>query len=125
VGADEFITALPDGYDTDVGKRGARLSAGQRQLVSFARALPADPAVLVLNEATSSLDIPAEQAALATVLTGRTALFIAHRLATVLVADRILVLSDGTVIEDSPPTHPLRPLHQSPAPSPRSGCRLR
>jgi ATP-binding cassette, subfamily B, bacterial len=101
-GADEFITALPDGYDTDVRKRGARLSAGQRQLVSFARALLADPAVLVLNEATSSLDIPAEQAALATVLTGRTALFIAHRLSTVLVADRILVLSDGAVIEDSP-----------------------
>ena len=107
VGADEFITALPDGYDTDVRKRGGRLSAGQRQLVSFARALLADPAVLVLDEATSSLDIPSEravQAALATVLAGRTALIIAHRLSTVLVADRVLVLSEGEVIEDGPPS---------------------
>ena len=106
VGADEFITALPDGYDTDVRKRGTRLSAGQRQLVSFARALLADPAVLVLDEATSSLDIPSEQAvqaALMTVLDGRTALIIAHRLSTVLVADRVLVLADGTVIEDGTP----------------------
>jgi ATP-binding cassette subfamily B protein len=107
VGADEFITALPDGYDTDVRKRGARLSAGQRQLVSFVRALLADPAVLVLDEATSSLDIPSEQAvqaALATVLAGRTALIIAHRLSTVLIADRVLVLAGGAVIEDGPPT---------------------
>jgi ATP-binding cassette subfamily B protein len=106
VGADEFITALPDGYDTDVRKRGTRLSAGQRQLVSFARALLADPAVLVLDEATSLLDIPSEQAvqaALMTVLDGRTALIIAHRLSTVLVADRVLVLADGAVIEDGPP----------------------
>lgn len=107
VGAHEFITALPEGYDTDVRKRGARLSAGQRQLVSFARALLADPAVLVLDEATSSLDIPSEQAvqaALATVLAGRTALIIAHRLSTVMIADRVLVLADGKVIEDGPPT---------------------
>ncbi|MGH3825258.1 MAG: ABC transporter ATP-binding protein [Pseudonocardiaceae bacterium] len=107
VGADEFITALPDGYDTDVRKRGARLSAGQRQLVSFARALLADPAVLVLDEATSSLDIPSEQAVqagLATVLAGRTAVIIAHRLSTVLIADRVLVLSNGQIIEDGPPT---------------------
>jgi ATP-binding cassette, subfamily B, bacterial len=106
VGADEFITALPEGYDTDVRKRGARLSAGQRQLVSFARALLADPAVLVLDEATSSLDIPSEQAvqvALRTVLAGRTALIIAHRLSTVLVADRVLVLANGAVIEDGAP----------------------
>ena len=106
VGADEFITALPDGYDTDVRKRGTRLSAGQRQLVSFARALLADPAVLVLDEATSLLDIPSEQAvqaALMTVLDGRTALIIAHRLSTVLVADRVLVLADGAVIEDGTP----------------------
>ena len=107
VGADEFITALPEGYDTDVRRRGARLSAGQRQLVSFARALLADPAVLVLDEATSSLDMPSEQAvqvALRTVLAGRTALIIAHRLSTVLVADRVLVLANGTVIEDGAPT---------------------
>jgi ATP-binding cassette, subfamily B, bacterial len=93
-------------YDTDVRKRGARLSAGQRQLVSFARALLADPAVLVLDEATSSLDIPSEQAvqvALRTVLAGRTALIIAHRLSTVLVADRVVVLAGGAVIEDGAP----------------------
>jgi ATP-binding cassette subfamily B protein len=75
--------------------------------VSFARALLADPAVLILDEATSSLDIPSEQAvqaALATVLHGRTALIIAHRLSTVLIADRVLILADGKVIEDGPPT---------------------
>ncbi|MGI8667694.1 MAG: ABC transporter ATP-binding protein, partial [Jatrophihabitans sp.] len=82
VGADKFIRALPSGYDTDVRKRGGRLSAGQRQLVAFARAFLADPAVLILDEATSSLDIPTERAvqrALRTVLRGRTALIIAHR----------------------------------------------
>ena len=86
VGADRFIDALPDGYDTDVAKRGGRLSAGQRQLVAFARAFLADPAVLILDEATSSLDIPSErmvQRALETVLADRTALVIAHRLSTV------------------------------------------
>lgn len=106
VGAHDFITALPDGYDTDVRKRGGRLSAGQRQLVSFARALLADPAVLILDEATSLLDLPSEravQAALRTILAGRTALIIAHRLSTVLIADRVLVLADGTIIEDGPP----------------------
>ncbi|MBA3575019.1 MAG: ABC transporter ATP-binding protein [Pseudonocardiales bacterium] len=106
VGGDEFVTALPEGYDTDVRKRGARLSAGQRQLVAFARALLADPAVLVLDEATSSLDIPSEravQAALETVLADRTALIIAHRLSTVLIADRVLVLADGMVVEDGTP----------------------
>ena len=106
VGADEFITALPDGYDTDVAKRGGRLSAGQRQLVAFARAFLADPAVLILDEATSSLDIPSErlvQRALRTVLAGRTALIIAHRLSTVEIADRVIVLEHGRIIEDGPP----------------------
>ena len=106
VGADEFITALPDGYDTDVAKRGGRLSAGQRQLVAFARAFLADPAVLILDEATSSLDIPSErlvQRALRTVLASRTALIIAHRLSTVAIADRVLVLEHGRIIEDGAP----------------------
>lgn len=106
VGADEFIQALPEGYDTDVRKRGGRLSAGQRQLVAFARAFLADPAVLVLDEATSSMDIPSEravQAALRTVLAERTALIIAHRLSTVLIADRVLVVDGGRIVEDGPP----------------------
>jgi ATP-binding cassette subfamily B protein len=106
VGAHEFISALPDGYDTDVRKRGGRLSAGQRQLVAFARAFLADPAVLILDEATSSLDVPTERAvqhALRTVLASRTALIIAHRLSTVEIADRVLVLSDGRVVEDGTP----------------------
>ncbi|HEY0805696.1 MAG TPA: ABC transporter ATP-binding protein [Pseudonocardiaceae bacterium] len=106
VGADEFINALPEGYDTDVRKRGGRLSAGQRQMVAFARALLADPAVLVLDEATSSLDVPTERAvqeALETVLTDRTALIIAHRLSTVLIADRVLVIDNGQVVEDGTP----------------------
>ncbi len=106
VGAREFIEALPDGFDTDVRKRGGRLSAGQRQLVSLARVVLADPAVVLLDEATSSLDIPAEravQAALETVLAGRTALIIAHRLSTVLIADRVLVMADGRVVQDGGP----------------------
>ncbi|MEZ0052216.1 ATP-binding cassette subfamily B protein [Mycobacterium sp. MAA66] len=106
VGADRFIAALPDGYDTDVAARGGRLSAGQRQLVAFARAFLADPAVLILDEATSSLDIPTErlvQRALATVLAGRTALVIAHRLSTVQSADRVLVLDGGRIVEDGAP----------------------
>lgn len=106
VGADEFITALPQGYDTDVAKRGGRLSAGQRQLVAFARAFLADPAVLILDEATSSLDIPSErlvQRALRTVLADRTAVIIAHRLSTVAIADRVLVLEHGRVVEDGAP----------------------
>ena len=100
-------TALPDGYDTDVAKRGGRLSAGQRQLVAFARAFLADPAVLILDEATSSLDIPSErmvQRALETVLADRTALVIAHRLSTVEIADRVLVLEHGRIVEDGPPS---------------------
>ncbi|WP_199441171.1 ABC transporter ATP-binding protein [Umezawaea beigongshangensis] len=106
VGAHEFVTALPEGYDTDVRKRGGRLSAGQRQMVAFARAFLADPAVLVLDEATSSLDVPTErdvQAALKTVLADRTALIIAHRLSTVLIADRVLVVDGGRVVEDGTP----------------------
>jgi ATP-binding cassette subfamily B protein len=106
IGADGFISALPAGYDERVGKRGGRLSAGQRQLISFARAFLAAPAVLILDEATSLLDIPSErlvQNALHTVLTGRTAVIIAHRLSTVAIADRVLVLADGQVIEDGSP----------------------
>ncbi|SDI97302.1 ABC-type multidrug transport system, ATPase and permease component [Frankineae bacterium MT45] len=106
VGAHDFIRRLPDGYDTDVRKRGGRLSAGQRQLIAFSRAFLADPAVLILDEATSSLDVPTERAvqrALRTVLHSRTALIIAHRLSTVEIADRVVVLSDGRVIEDGPP----------------------
>ncbi|MEU6381543.1 ABC transporter ATP-binding protein [Streptomyces sp. NPDC046909] len=106
IGAHEFISALPDGYDTDVRKRGGRISAGQRQLVAFARALLADPAVLILDEATSSLDIPGERAvqrAMSTVLHGRTAVVIAHRLSTVEIADRVLVMEHGRIVEDGPP----------------------
>jgi ATP-binding cassette, subfamily B, bacterial len=107
IGADSFISELPRGYDEQVGKSGGRLSAGQRQLVSFARAFLAAPAVLVLDEATSLLDIPSErlvQSALQTILAGRTALIIAHRLSTVAIADRVLVLEHGRIIEDGPPS---------------------
>ncbi|MBX9395461.1 ABC transporter ATP-binding protein/permease [Streptomyces sp. TRM72054] len=106
IGAHDFIAALPEGYDTDVRKRGGRISAGQRQLVAFARALLADPAVLILDEATSSLDIPGERAvqrAMATVLKGRTAVVIAHRLSTVEIADRVLVMEHGRIVEDGSP----------------------
>ncbi|WP_313357969.1 ABC transporter ATP-binding protein [Microbacterium sp.] len=107
VGADGFISSLPDGYDTDVNKRGGRVSAGQRQLISFARAFLADPAVLILDEATASLDIPSErliQEALQTLLADRTAIIIAHRLSTVAIADRVLVMEHGRIIEDDTPT---------------------
>ncbi|MEU9397123.1 ABC transporter ATP-binding protein [Streptomyces sp. NPDC048324] len=106
IGAHDFIEALPDGYDTDVRKRGGRISAGQRQLVAFARALLADPAVLILDEATSSLDVPGERAvqrAMSTVLRGRTAVVIAHRLSTVEIADRVLVMEHGRIVEDGAP----------------------
>ncbi|MGF2948767.1 ABC transporter ATP-binding protein [Microbacterium alcoholitolerans] len=106
VGADEFISALPDGYNSDVNKRGGRVSAGQRQLISFARAFLADPAVLILDEATASLDIPSErliQDALQTLLADRTAIIIAHRLSTVAIADRVLVMEHGRIIEDDTP----------------------
>lgn len=112
VGAHDFITELPEGYDTDVNKRGGRVSSGQRQLISFARAYLARPAVLILDEATSSLDIPSErlvQTGLTRLLegagggAGRTALIIAHRLSTVETADRVLVVHDGRIVEDGTP----------------------
>ena len=106
LGAHDFIRELPDGYDTEVANRGGVLSAGQRQLVAFARAFLADPAVLILDEATSSLDIPSErlvQQALRTVLAGRTAVIIAHRLSTVEIADRVLVMEHGRIVEDGAP----------------------
>jgi len=106
VGADAFIEALPDGYGTDVNKRGGRVSAGQRQLISFARAFLANPAVLILDEATASLDMPSErqiQDALQTLLADRTAIIIAHRLSTVAIADRVLVMEHGEIIEDDTP----------------------
>jgi len=106
VGAHEFIQSLPNGYDTDVNKRGGRVSAGQRQLISFARAFLADPVVLILDEATASLDIPSErlvQEGLQTLLADRTAIIIAHRLSTVAIADRVLVMEHGIIVEDGSP----------------------
>lgn len=106
VAADAFIERLRDGYESRLGRGGITLSAGQRQLVSFARVFLANPRVLILDEATASLDIPSEravQAALHTVLAGRTALVIAHRLSTVLGADRVLVIHEGSVVEDGSP----------------------
>ncbi len=106
VGVHDFIESLPEGYETDVSKRGGRLSAGQRQLVSFARSFLADPTVLILDEATASLDLPSEQLVqqgLERLLGSRTALIIAHRLSTVAIADRVLVIDEGTVIEDGTP----------------------
>ncbi|MFI2752796.1 ABC transporter ATP-binding protein [Cellulomonas sp. P22] len=106
VGVHDLVSALPDGYDTEVDKRGVRLSAGQRQLVSFARAFLADPALLVLDEATSSLDVPGEQLVqrgLGTLLAGRTSVVIAHRLSTVMGVDRVLVVDGGRIVEDGSP----------------------
>jgi len=102
VGAHDFIEQLPDGYDTELEQRGGNLSLGQRQLISFARALVADAKVLVLDEATSSIDSYTEmliQKALLTLLEGRTGLVIAHRLATIRGADRIIVLQNGEIVE--------------------------
>jgi ABC-type multidrug transport system fused ATPase/permease subunit len=103
VGIDEFVSALPDGLDTQIGERGVQLSAGQRQLVAFARALVADPRILVLDEATSNVDIHSEsliEEGLERLLAGRTAIVIAHRLSTIRRADRIVVLEHGAVVEE-------------------------
>ena len=102
VNAEEFILALENGYDTDVGEGGNRLSTGQKQLISFARAMIANPAIFILDEATSSVDTETEQkiqAAIQTALSGRTSFIIAHRLSTIRSADRILVLQDGKIIQ--------------------------
>jgi ABC-type multidrug transport system fused ATPase/permease subunit len=102
VGAHEFIVALEDGYDTEVAERGGRLSLGQRQLVAFARALLADPRILILDEATSSVDIGTErgiEVGLRRLLADRTAFIIAHRLSTIRNADLIVVLEQGRVVE--------------------------
>jgi ABC-type multidrug transport system fused ATPase/permease subunit len=102
VGADTFISELPDGYDTQVGERGAQLSAGQRQLIAFARALIADPRILVLDEATSNVDLHTEgriEEGLRRLLHGRTSIVIAHRLSTIRQAGRIVVLEHGRIAE--------------------------
>ena len=101
VGAHEFIERLPDGYDTEVGERGGHLSAGQRQLVAFARAAVADPRILILDEATSNVDVRTEariEHGLRRLLAGRTAIVIAHRLSTIRGAGRIVVLDHGRVV---------------------------
>ncbi len=103
VGAEPFILAMQDGYAADVGENGSRLSTGQKQLISFARALVTDPAIFVLDEATSSVDTETEQLiqqAIARTLAGRTSFIIAHRLSTIRTADRILVIHDGRIIEE-------------------------
>ena len=102
VGVHDFITRLSDGYDTEIREGGSNLSVGQRQLISFARALVADPRILILDEATASIDTESEaiiQEALHKLLKGRTALVIAHRLSTIRNADRIVALENGKIVE--------------------------
>ncbi|HEX7872348.1 MAG TPA: ABC transporter ATP-binding protein [Sphingobium sp.] len=111
VRAHDFITSLPNGYATLLDQRGQNISVGQRQLLSFARALVADPAILILDEATASIDSFVEaqiQEALRVLMKGRTSLLIAHRLATVKDADRIIVLKDGAILEEGSPAQLLR-----------------
>ncbi|RLI49014.1 MAG: ABC transporter ATP-binding protein, partial [Candidatus Thorarchaeota archaeon] len=103
IGATRIFEGLENGLDTEVGERGSRLSEGERQLVSFARALLADPRILVLDEATSSVDIYTEyaiQRGLKSLLAGRTSIVVAHRLSTVVRADRIIVLENGKIVEE-------------------------
>jgi ATP-binding cassette subfamily B protein len=102
VKAHDFIAAMPDGYNTEVNERGSRLSVGQRQLISFARALLADPRILILDEATSSIDTKTElalQEGLQRLLKGRTSFIIAHRLSTIKNADKIMYINDGKIME--------------------------
>jgi ABC-type multidrug transport system fused ATPase/permease subunit len=107
VGADQVIAGLPSGYDTEVGERGALLAAGERQLVAFARAWIADPQLLILDEATSHLDVVTEakvQRALRRLRRGRTTVLIAHRLSSAADADQVAVVEDGRVVEAGPPS---------------------
>ena len=102
VGASEFIDRLPEGYETELHERGQNLSVGQRQLIAFARAVIADPRILILDEATANVDTQTErmiQSALAVLLRGRTSFVIAHRLSTIRDADRIVVMADGEIVE--------------------------
>jgi ABC-type multidrug transport system fused ATPase/permease subunit len=111
IGAKSIFESLEHGFDTQVGERGARLSEGERQLVSFARALLADPKILVLDEATSSVDVYVEhmiQRGLKALLKGRTSIVIAHRLSTILNADRVLVLDNGKIVESGTHTELMR-----------------
>ena len=102
-GADEFIRELPQGYDTVVGERGYTLSGGQRQRITIARTLLVNPPILVLDDATSAIDVQVEQEihdALRVLMEGRTTLIVAHRLSTISLADRVVLLEDGRVVAD-------------------------